>query len=136
VRKIFLHNRIQDVFLPVHKMVGIYSPFLRWAMTISEVLKKVKTNMGEKLIISTKWYAAKLFDYPKVDFCKKLTDLIVDLANKSIGSIHFLRRRSSQGKRSCISSETMITEFIALTKRSWRAILKTLSASSFHVLSV
>lgn len=68
-------------------------------------------------------------------FCPEdFTHLIVDRANASIGSIHFLIRGSSGGKRSRISSEARITEFAALTKRTWSAILNRLHAPSMSFL--
>lgn len=69
-----------------------------------------------------------------VPFSADCAHLIVDLTNESIGSIHFLRRGSSRGKRSSISSEARITEFTALTKRTWRAILNRLRAPSMSFL--
>ncbi len=71
-----------------------------------------------------------------VPFSADYAHLIVDLTNASIGSIHFLRRGSSWGKRSRISSEARMTEFTALTKRTWRAILNRLRAPSMSFLFI
>ncbi|KAK3026089.1 hypothetical protein RJ639_040761 [Escallonia herrerae] len=60
-------------------------------------------------------------------------NLIVDLANASIGSTHFLRRGSSRGKSSRMSSEARMTVFTALTRRTCSAILSRFLAPSMSL---